>query len=639
MEENVKGEVVEHVIVNSHPYELITRTCWQMDGAKDLAWPWRLQKHATKVNAITRGQPGRNVQDFDSEMRMELGDFFREFNLMLPNKVKEPTVTELLTLLAHDNKCRFEFKCAAGLQSATRKGLAYWPFKIRAVQGAQREGSPESSRLRHLQRHFGLCRWRDSCTVKGFLNWKPLATLEETPGVIYHRTTRGNCKGILQEGFVPGGGDRVSSGRAHNYFSDKRVDQEGFVSGVRAQRPIEVRVAMREAVAAGLVFIRTTSDGILTKDVVPPQFIVSIEDTESKTNLYVRRDNVEQAARSTGAATSVKQHIATFEGRAKPRAETGEVASSSKDVPAVFPGKFKPPPPIALPKAPGYADSRMMATPPPKADAPKTSPRTEAQKAKSPRPPTTPKVESPRPALPKAKAEPQQPVAKATTEEPAQKKAALTGMPKSVPAAKPPAAPPAAAKLMEASAKVPPKETSSAPSEAAATTAPKSHGAGSTPKSLGKETTPKQQPATVQKAPVAAVKIEVSTCSRCFAQTFQGQIQCNVCGLTLEDASKAQRAKIAERRKEALQKLGVRHDSKGEFLKKITNQQLEGMGLLGDQLRGSISPEADLIARAKSRHNRAIEKGYNSVLDRFSQDAVFAASILNEGENEYDCER
>ena len=119
---------------------------------------------------------------------------------------------------------------------------------------------------------------------------------------------------------------------------------------------------------------------------------------------------------------------------------------------------------------------------------------------------------------------------------------------------------------------------------------------------------------------------------------FQGQIQCNACGLTLEDASKAQRAKIAERRKAELQKLGVRCDFKGEFLKKITNQ-LEGMGLLGDQLRGSISPEADLISRAKSRHNRAIEKGYNSILERFSQDAVFAASLLNEAENEYDCER
>ena len=40
------------------------------------------------------------------------------------------------------------------------------------------------------------------------------------------------------------------------------------------------------------------------------------------------------------------------------------------------------------------------------------------------------------------------------------------------------------------------------------------------------------------------------------------------------------------------------------------------MGLLGDQLQG-----------------------YSSILERFSQDAVFAASLLNEGENEYDCER
>ena len=114
------------------------------------------------------------------------------------------------------------------------------------------------------------------------------------------------------------------------------------------------------------------------------------------------------------------------------------------------------------------------------------------------------KLESPRPALPKAKAEPPQALAKATIEEPAQKKAALTSVHKPLPAAKLPATPSATAKLMEQSAKPPPKETPPKPSEAAATTAPKSHGAGSipkshgvgsTPKSLGKETAPKQQPA------------------------------------------------------------------------------------------------------------------------------------------------
>ena len=76
---------------------------------------------------------------------------------------------------------------------------------------------------------------------------------------------------------------------------------------------------------------------------------------------------------------------------------------------------------------------------------------------------------------------------------------------------------------------------------------------------------------------------------------------------------------------------GVRYDFKGEFLKKVTNQQLEGMGLLGDHLRGSTSPEADLIGRAKARYTTATKKGYDGVLDRFSKDAVFAAKSFERG--------
>ena len=112
------------------------------------------------------------------------------------------------------------------------------------------------------------------------LTGKPLATMEETPSVIYHRTTKSNWKSILDGGLIAGGGDRVSSGRAHNYFSDKKVTDHAYVSGVRAQRPIELRIAMKEAVAAGLGFIKTASNGILTKDTVPPRFILSVEDTE-----------------------------------------------------------------------------------------------------------------------------------------------------------------------------------------------------------------------------------------------------------------------------------------------------------------------------------------------------------------------
>ena len=53
---------------------------------------------------------------------------------------------------------------------------------------------------------------------------------------------------------MAGGGERNSSGRAHSYFSDVRVDEKEYVSGLRAERPIEIRVAMAEAVKAGIVF-------------------------------------------------------------------------------------------------------------------------------------------------------------------------------------------------------------------------------------------------------------------------------------------------------------------------------------------------------------------------------------------------
>ena len=82
----------------------------------------------------------------------------------------------------------------------------------------------------------------------------------------------------------------------------------------------------------------------------------------------------------------------------------------------------------------------------------------------------------------------------------------------------------------------------------------------------------------------------------------------------------------------------MKYDFKGDFLKSVTDRQLEGLGLLGDQARGSSSPEANLISRAKSRHARALDLGSN-ILERFSKNATFAAKLLNEGENEYDCER
>lgn len=77
LDEDINGKVVEHVTVDGHPYELITKTSWEMDGADGLRFPQRMYDHRTKVNAVTRGQPGQDTSCFNDEMWMDLDDFFR----------------------------------------------------------------------------------------------------------------------------------------------------------------------------------------------------------------------------------------------------------------------------------------------------------------------------------------------------------------------------------------------------------------------------------------------------------------------------------------------------------------------------------------------------------------------------------
>ena len=61
----------------------------------------------------------------------------------------------------------------------------------------------------------------------------------------------------------------TESGRKHLFFSSLRVNETGYVSGVRADAPIEIAVDIEKAVAAGVDFILTDSDAILTANHIP----------------------------------------------------------------------------------------------------------------------------------------------------------------------------------------------------------------------------------------------------------------------------------------------------------------------------------------------------------------------------------
>jgi hypothetical protein len=148
LDENVNGDVVEHCVVDGRPFELITKSCWEMEGADKLRYPNRMDRHKTKVTAVTRGQPGQDATAFNEDMWLDLDDFFRMFNRMLPKQVNPMSVEELIALLYHDNKARFEFQCIAGHQKATHKGVAYTGLS----GSVQCRGTPSVpwTRLKHL---------------------------------------------------------------------------------------------------------------------------------------------------------------------------------------------------------------------------------------------------------------------------------------------------------------------------------------------------------------------------------------------------------------------------------------------------------------------------------------------------------
>ena len=85
----------------------------------------------------------------------------------------------------------------------------------------------------------------------------------------YHRTMRSHWKGIAKYGLLPGGGDTVNSGRAHVYLADKRYGEDGYRSGLRGKCPVEVKVALAQAVEAGIIFSTSAMDGIMTAERSP----------------------------------------------------------------------------------------------------------------------------------------------------------------------------------------------------------------------------------------------------------------------------------------------------------------------------------------------------------------------------------
>ncbi|CAE7518954.1 unnamed protein product [Symbiodinium sp. CCMP2592] len=232
-------------------------------------------------------------------------------------------VRQLLRAAKADNKGRIRL-LGIDVPMKDTLGQPLFPVLVRMAQGHNSKligNNPDADFFLATRFYSGLSEYE--ADLQSSVRGVTVLSREDTPPKLFHRTNEKGMKGILRDGMIAGS---ARSDRSHNYLSPYKLDDTHYKSGMRSNQPIELTIDTQRAIAAGCVFFVTETDGVLTRDNVPPDCVLSAIDTSNKNlPLYVaehkeaaregeperifraKRDYEEAAAASSSSAPPPKQ--------------------------------------------------------------------------------------------------------------------------------------------------------------------------------------------------------------------------------------------------------------------------------------------------------------------------------------------
>ncbi|CAE7643423.1 unnamed protein product [Symbiodinium sp. CCMP2592] len=232
-------------------------------------------------------------------------------------------VRQLLRAAKADNKGRIRL-LGIDVPMKDTLGQPLFPVRVRMAQGHNSKligNNPDADFFLATRFYSGLSEYE--ADLQSSVRGVTVLSREDTPPKLFHRTNEKGMKGILRDGMIAGS---ARSDRSHNYLSPYKLDDTHYKSGMRSNQPIELTIDTQRAIAAGCVFFVTETDGVLTRDNVPPDCVLSAIDTSKKNlPLYVaehkeaaregeperifraKRDYEEAAAASSSSAPPPKQ--------------------------------------------------------------------------------------------------------------------------------------------------------------------------------------------------------------------------------------------------------------------------------------------------------------------------------------------
>ncbi|CAE7339345.1 kptA, partial [Symbiodinium sp. CCMP2456] len=199
-------------------------------------------------------------------------------------------IRQLLRAAKADNKGRIRL---LGIDAPMKDTInqPLFPVRIRISQGHNEKlvgNNPDADFFLATRFYSGLT--KEEAEIQSSVRGVTVLPKDDTPAKLYHRTNERGMNGVLRDGMVPGS---ARSNRSHNCLSPYRLNDTQYKCGMRSNQPIELVVDTQRAIGAGCVFFVTETDGVLTRDCIPSDCIVTAVDTsKNDLPLYVA-DNKE----------------------------------------------------------------------------------------------------------------------------------------------------------------------------------------------------------------------------------------------------------------------------------------------------------------------------------------------------------
>ena len=290
---NAKQYTLYHITGHRYYYEYEDNRGFPWEW--DCSWPKHIRRG---ISGLLRGHV-RDVSIYDPACYLPVYKLLQLAKTKFPDYAESFNLYELISMALYDGKDRIEFLRV--YDSKVNEELELWaaPVKVRCGQG--HTDDVLETRSNEVLAKVIYCRpdhahrYNRRLTAHGN---------RDIPPRLYHRTHEEAARSIIANGLLPGAKAGGPKSKGNSFFSILPLGDQKAMSGVRANRPVEICFSTAEIIEVGVDLFLTNSNAMITSHHVPNTCILFA--TRARVNaepevFYSRPQAIDPANMEVGA--------------------------------------------------------------------------------------------------------------------------------------------------------------------------------------------------------------------------------------------------------------------------------------------------------------------------------------------------